>query len=69
MVAELRQSSTKISSKVEPLLNDLRVAADAVARDPGVLGVRGAIDRRPGKTGYKGVPTERNGGLLNLRRQ
>ena len=31
------------------MLNDLRVAADAVARDPGVLGVRGALDRRQAK--------------------
>lgn len=68
MVSELRQTSTKISAKVEPLLNDLRTAADAVARDPGVLGVRGALDRRPSKTGYKGTPVGRDGGLLNLRR-
>lgn len=60
MVTGLRKSSTKI----EPLLNDLRMAADAVARDPGVLGVRGALDRRPGKTGYKGNPVGRDGGLF-----
>ena len=68
MVAELRQTSTKVSAKVEPLMNDLRMAADAVARDPGVLGVRGALDRRPAKTGYKGTPVGRDGGLFNLRR-
>ena len=67
MVTDLRRTSTRISSKVEPMLNDLRVAADAVARDPGVLGVRGALDRRPSKTGYKGT-AGREGGLLNFRR-
>ena len=67
-VSQLRRTTTQISSKVEPLLNDLRSAADAVARDPGVLGVRGALDRRPSKTGYKGTPTERDRGLFNLRR-
>ena len=68
MVSELRRSTTKITTKVEPLMNDLRMAVDAVARDPGVLGVRGALDRRPTKTGYKGTPTERGGGLFNLGR-
>ena len=67
MVSDLRRTSSKVSTKVEPLLNDLRIAADAVARDPGVLGVRGALDRRPGKTGYKGT-AGRGGGLLNLRK-
>ena len=67
MVSELRRTSTRVSSKVEPLLNDLRMAADAVARDPGVLGVRGALDRRPSKTGYKGTPVGRDGGLFNRR--
>ena len=67
MVSELRRTSNRVSTKVEPLLNDLRMAADAVARDPGVLGVRGALDRRPSKTGYKGTPVGRDGGLFNLR--
>ena len=67
MVSDLRRTSSNVSTKVEPLLNDLRIAADAVARDPGVLGVRGALDRRPGKTGYKGT-AGRGGGLLNLRK-
>ncbi len=68
MVSELRRTSTMISNKTEPLLNDLRMAADAVSRDPGVLGVRGALDRRPGKTGYKGTPVGRDGGLFNFPR-
>ncbi len=51
-----------LSTRLEPLVNDLRVFADALARDPGVIGVRGAIDQRPGKTGYKGTAA-RDGGI------
>lgn len=43
-----------LSIKLEPMVNDLRMFSDSIARDPGVLGVRGALDRRPSKTGYKG---------------
>lgn len=43
-----------LTVKLEPMVRDLRTFADGVARDPGVLGVRGALDRRPTKTGYKG---------------
>ena len=55
-----------ISVKIEPAVNDLRNFADQLARDPGVLGVRGALDRRPGKTGYKGDAVGRNGGLFQF---
>lgn len=59
----------EISTKIEPLVNDLRMFSDAIARDPGVLGVRGAIDRRPSKTGYKGNPVGREkSSLFNLKR-
>ena len=33
----------------------LRDLADSVARDPGQLGVRGALQHRPAGTGYKGT--------------
>lgn len=49
-----------LSVRLEPMVRDLRTFADGVARDPGVLGVRGALDRRPTKTGYKGS-AEQNG--------
>jgi phospholipid/cholesterol/gamma-HCH transport system substrate-binding protein len=49
--------------KIEPTINDIRMFTDAIARDPGVLGIRGALDRRPGKTGYKGS-AGRDGGLF-----
>ena len=44
-----------VTYKLEPLMNDLRKIADGIARDPGQLGVRGALDRRPANTGYKGT--------------
>ena len=45
-------------------MDDIRLFGDALARDPGQLGLRGAIDRRPGKTGYKG--NAGRGGLLGI---
>ena len=46
--------------KIEPLINDVRLFADAIARDPGQLGIRGAIRNRDApKTGFKGT-TGRN---------
>lgn len=53
-VRETVENVRDVSLKLEPLINDLRMFGDALARDPGVIGVRGALDRRPGKTGYKG---------------
>ena len=45
-----------ISRRLEPLMNDLRVFGDSIARDPGQLGVRGALRRRDAEgTGYKGT--------------
>lgn len=49
-----------LSVRLEPMVRDLRTFADEVARDPGVIGVRGALDRRPSKTGYKGS-AQKNG--------
>ena len=46
--------------KIEPLINDLRMFADSIARDPGQLGVRGAVrNRNAPSTGYKGSVTGR----------
>ena len=65
-VAETVANVKDLSVRLEPMVNDLRMFADAIARDPGSLGVRGAIDRRPSKTGYKGTSGRDNGtgGLL-----
>ena len=54
----------RVSARLEPLMDDIRLFGDALARDPGQLGIRGALDRRPGKTGYKG--NAGRGGLLGI---
>lgn len=38
----------ELSRQVRPILADLRVATDAIARHPEKLGVRGALERSPG---------------------
>ena len=63
-VLETVQNVRDVSIKLEPMVNDLRAFADILARDPGMIGVRGALDRRPGKTGYKGT-AGRDGGLFH----
>ena len=52
------------STKIEPMVNDLRIFADTIARNPGSL-VRGAV--KPGDTNYKGS-AGRDGGIMNGRR-
>lgn len=52
----------ELSIKLEPMARDLRTFADGIARDPGALGLRGALDRRPSKSGYKG--SKRGNGLF-----
>ena len=41
------------SSRIRPILDDVRIFTDKVARDPRQLGVRGAITRRPNGAGLK----------------
>jgi len=38
----------EVSQELRPILNDARVFTDKIARHPEVLGVRGALERRPG---------------------
>ena len=45
--------------KLEPLINDARLFTDAIARDPGQLGLRGMRNRDAAKTGYKGTTAGR----------
>jgi phospholipid/cholesterol/gamma-HCH transport system substrate-binding protein len=57
---ETMQNVRDLSIKLEPMLNDLRMFADSIARDPGQLGVRGAVRNRDAKgTGYKGTTVGR----------
>ena len=41
------------SARIKPILDDVRIFSDKVARDPRQLGVRGAITRRPNGIGLK----------------
>lgn len=41
------------SSRIKPILDDVRIFSDKVARDPRQLGVRGAVTRRPSGMGLK----------------
>ena len=54
-ILETAENVRDLSARLEPMVDDLRSFSDAIARDPGVIGVRGALDRRPAKTGYKGT--------------
>ena len=63
-ILKTTQNVQEVSDRLEPLMDDIRLFGDALARDPGVLGARGALDRRPSKTGYKG--NAGRGGLLGI---
>ncbi len=41
------------TAKVRPILDDVRVFSDKIARDPRELGVRGALSKRPSGVGFK----------------
>jgi phospholipid/cholesterol/gamma-HCH transport system substrate-binding protein len=47
-----------VSTRLKPLMNDLRIFADSLARDPGQLGVRGALQKKPAGSGFKGTVFE-----------
>jgi phospholipid/cholesterol/gamma-HCH transport system substrate-binding protein len=46
--------------RLEPIVNDVRVITDKVARDPAQMGVKGILDRRPTGAGQK-YPVPENG--------
>ncbi|NIP86263.1 MAG: MCE family protein [Planctomycetales bacterium] len=46
------QNVERLSSDMRPILNDLRVFSDKIARDPSQLGVRGALQRNNDRTKY-----------------
>ncbi|MEO1616435.1 MAG: MlaD family protein [Planctomycetota bacterium] len=41
------------SARLRPILDDVRIFSDKIARDPRQLGVRGAFDKRPSGAGLK----------------
>jgi phospholipid/cholesterol/gamma-HCH transport system substrate-binding protein len=42
----------RLTTDLRPILNDVRVFTDKIARDPGQLGVRGALQRNNNRTKY-----------------
>jgi phospholipid/cholesterol/gamma-HCH transport system substrate-binding protein len=51
-----------ITSRIKPILDDIRIFSDKIARDPRQLGLKGALDRRP-----VGVGTKSTGALHDER--
>ena len=49
----------QIALRLRPIVDDVRVFTDKIARDPRQLGVKGALDQTPSGQGSKhGLPTE-----------
>ena len=47
-LAQAAQNVSKLTKDLRPIVDDVRVFTDKIARHPEQLGVRGALDRRPG---------------------
>jgi phospholipid/cholesterol/gamma-HCH transport system substrate-binding protein len=47
-LAQAAATVNKLTKELRPIVDDVRVFTDKIARHPEQLGVRGAIDRRPG---------------------
>jgi phospholipid/cholesterol/gamma-HCH transport system substrate-binding protein len=47
-LAQAAATVNKLTRELRPIVDDVRVFTDKIARHPEQLGVRGAIDRRPG---------------------
>jgi phospholipid/cholesterol/gamma-HCH transport system substrate-binding protein len=50
-----------ITARIKPVIGDIRVFSDKIARDPRQLGLKGALDRRPSGTGTKAAPLSSDG--------
>lgn len=53
---EIRRTVQNIemaSARIRPIMDDVRVFSDKIARDPRQLGVRGALTKRPNNSGLK----------------
>ena len=46
-----------LTARLKPILDDIRIFSDKIARDPRQLGLKGALDRRPVGTGNKYSPS------------
>jgi phospholipid/cholesterol/gamma-HCH transport system substrate-binding protein len=49
-------NAEEITARLKPIMSDIRIFSDKIARDPRQLGLKGAIDRRPLGTGTKAAP-------------
>jgi phospholipid/cholesterol/gamma-HCH transport system substrate-binding protein len=49
-------NAEELTAKLKPILDDVRIFSDKIARDPRQLGLKGALDRRPVGVGTKGTP-------------
>lgn len=58
----------QLSSSLRPIMNDMRVFSDKVARDPGMLGVRGALSPNPPLKGLPFGDGTDSDGLFSKRR-
>ena len=47
-LAQAAANINRISKELRPIVDDVRVFTDKIARHPEQLGVRGALDRKPG---------------------
>lgn len=57
---EISNQLKPIIIQLQPLMDDVRYTVDGVARDPGQLGIRGALNRTPPFSQFKGnVPIRR----------
>ena len=66
---ELYETLTQTISEIEqlvrrlkPIVDDVRVITDKVARDPAQMGVKGLLDRRPAGMGQKYYPDDNRAG-------
>jgi phospholipid/cholesterol/gamma-HCH transport system substrate-binding protein len=48
----------EVSAQIKPIISDVRVFTDKIARDPRQLGIKGALDRRPLGAGTKASTTQ-----------
>lgn len=46
------QNLNRLSRRLEPIIDDARVFADKIARDPRQLGIKGALNRKPLGVGF-----------------
>jgi hypothetical protein len=54
-ISRVALNAEDITRRLRPVVDNLGVFSDKLARDPGIIGVRGALDKRPIGQGTKGL--------------